>query len=129
MCCFEELRTLLKMFAGSTSRKHIAKMLKKILQFSRRSSFMHAVDDWDEDVASLPPPEDVKEGHFVVHAIEDGKKKRFIVELGCLADPSFVKLLERAEEEFGFEHEGVLAVPCRHSDLEKILESRKKNKK
>ncbi|XP_059298203.1 auxin-induced protein 10A5-like [Lycium ferocissimum] len=115
------------MFAGTTSPKRIAKMLKKIIQFSRRSSFRRAIDDWDDDVASLP--KDVKEGHFVVHAIDDGKPRRFVVDLSYLADPGFVRLLEQAEEEFGFEQEGVLAVPCRHNDLEKILESRKKNKR
>ncbi|KAF3638453.1 putative auxin-induced protein X15-like [Capsicum annuum] len=118
------------MFAGTTSPKHIAKMLKKILQFTRRSSnFRHAIDDWDEDASSLPPPENVKEGHFVVHAIDDGKLRRFVVKLSYLADPGFMRLLEQAEEEFGFKQEGVLAVPCRHSEMEKILESRKKNKK
>ncbi|KAK4345740.1 hypothetical protein RND71_035916 [Anisodus tanguticus] len=80
------------MFVGTTSPKYIAKMLKKILRFSRRSSFRFTIDDWDDDSVSLPPPEDVKEGHFVVHAIDDGK-------------------------------------PRRHSDLERILQSRKKNRK
>ncbi|KAJ8533996.1 hypothetical protein K7X08_007320 [Anisodus acutangulus] len=103
-------------------------MLKKILRFSRRSSFRFTIDDWDDDSVSLPPPEDVKEGHFVVHAIDDGKPRRFVVELSYLADPGFVRLLEQVEEEFGFE-EGVLVVPCRHSDLERILQSRKKNRK
>ncbi|MCD7473169.1 hypothetical protein HAX54_014806 [Datura stramonium] len=107
-----------------TSGKHIAKTLKKMLRFSRRSSSLRL--DWDDDNA-LPP-----EGHFVVHAIDDdddGKPRRFVVELSYLADPGFVRLLEQAAEEFGFEQEGVLAVPCRHSDLEKILESRKNSKK
>ncbi|XP_060174551.1 auxin-induced protein X15-like [Lycium barbarum] len=117
------------MFAGTTSPKRISKMLKKIIQFSRRSSFRRAIDDWEDDMASLPPPKDVKEGHFVVHAIDDGKPRRFVLDLSYLADPGFLRLLEQAEEEFGFEQEGVLAIPCGHSDLEKILESRKKNKR
>ncbi|WMV52380.1 hypothetical protein MTR67_045765 [Solanum verrucosum] len=114
------------MFIGTTNRKHIAKKLKKILQFSRRSNFKFALDDWEDEAASLPLPKDVKDGHFVVHAIDDGKQRRFIVELSYLADPGFVRLLEQAEEEFGFEQEGVLV--CRHSDLEKILENKKKKK-
>ncbi|KAK6778688.1 hypothetical protein RDI58_025406 [Solanum bulbocastanum] len=116
------------MFIGTTNRKHIAKILKKILQFSRRSNFKFALNDWEDEVASLLLPKDVKEGHFVVHAIDDGKQRRFVVELSYLVDLGFVRLLEQAEEEFGFEQEGVLAIPCRHSDLEKILQN-KNNKK
>ncbi|CAN4109587.1 unnamed protein product [Withania somnifera] len=118
------------MFAGAMN---LVKMLKKMLQFSRRSNFRLDINDWDDDTAAslMPLPEDhVKEGHFVVHAIDDGKQmRRFVIELSYLADPGFMRLLEQAEEEFGFQQQGVLAVPCRHSDLEKILESRNKNKK
>ncbi|KAH0720942.1 hypothetical protein KY289_006278 [Solanum tuberosum] len=114
------------MFIGTTNRKHIAKLLKRILQFSRRSNFKFALDDWEDEAASLPLPKDVKEGHFVVHAIDDGKQRRFIVALSYLADPGFVRLLEQAEEEFGFEQEGVLAIPCRHSDLEISLKARRR---
>lgn len=104
------------MFRGRTSRK----ILKKMLQFSRRWNFKYA--------GSLPLPEDVKEGHFVVRAIDDGKQRRFVLELSYLADPGFMRLLEQAEEEFGFEQQGVLAVPCSHCDLEKIVENRKNKK-
>ncbi|TMW94535.1 hypothetical protein EJD97_010121 [Solanum chilense] len=117
------------MFIGTTNRKHIAKILKKILQLPRKSSFKFAFNDWEDETASLPLPKDVKEGHFVVHAIDDGKQRRFVVELSYLADPGFIRLLEQAKEEFGFEQGGVLAIPCRHKDLEKILENKNKNKK
>ncbi|XP_010940631.1 auxin-responsive protein SAUR50 [Elaeis guineensis] len=66
-------------------------------------------------------PEDVKEGHFAVVAVFDEKPKRFVVSLSCLSHPMFLRLLELAEEEFGFRQEGPLAVPCRPSDLEKII--------
>ena len=68
-------------------------------------------------------PEDVKEGHFVVLAVNDKEPKRFVVSLSCLSHPVFLRLLELAEEEFGFNQEGALAIPCRASELERVIES------
>ncbi|GAA0174776.1 hypothetical protein Leryth_000724 [Lithospermum erythrorhizon] len=64
---------------------------------------------------------DVKEGHFAVIAEDEYDSKRLIVPLSCLAHPSFLILLEQAEEEYGFDHEGALTIPCRPSELERIL--------
>ncbi|KAF6140211.1 hypothetical protein GIB67_000259 [Kingdonia uniflora] len=50
----------------------------------------------------------------------------FIVDLQYLSDPKFLRLLEKAEEEFGFEQVGALALPCRPDDLQRILENRRK---
>ncbi|KAL5740835.1 hypothetical protein ACOSQ2_030015 [Xanthoceras sorbifolium] len=92
-----------------------------------------AADDYDDDLGPLIEddlgsliedlPEDVKEGHFVVHSIDDGELKRFIIGLDYLAHPGFVKLLGLAEEEFGFKQAGVLAIPCRSNELQRILEN------
>ncbi|KAL5539893.1 hypothetical protein UlMin_042928 [Ulmus minor] len=70
-------------------------------------------------------PEDVKEGHFAVFAVKGGEKKRFVVKLDYLTSPAFLRLLEQAEEEYGFRQRGALAVPCRPEELEKILEDRR----
>ena len=67
-------------------------------------------------------PQDVKEGHFAVIAMEgDDEPKRFVVPLRCLTHPTFQRLLEQAAEEYGFDHEGALTVPCRPCELERIL--------
>lgn len=63
----------------------------------------------------------VKKGHFAVVAVKGEKPKRFILELGYLNNPEFIKLLEQAQEEFGFEQKGVLAVPCQPEELQDIL--------
>ncbi|KAJ8623647.1 hypothetical protein MRB53_032188 [Persea americana] len=68
-----------------------------------------------------PVPKDVKEGHFAVLTMDDGCAKRFVIALRYLNHPEFQKLLEQAAEEFGFNQEGALAVPCRASELERIL--------
>ncbi|ONK63742.1 uncharacterized protein A4U43_C07F18440 [Asparagus officinalis] len=67
-------------------------------------------------------PEDVKEGHFAVLAVNDDEPKRFVVSLNCLSDPVFLRLLELAEEDFGFSQEGALAIPCKASELQSIIE-------
>ncbi|KAG6486622.1 auxin-induced protein 15A-like [Zingiber officinale] len=68
-------------------------------------------------------PDDVKTGHVAVHAmaVEGRELQRFIVEVTELGRPEFMRLLERAEEEFGYEQEGVLVVPCCADELQKIL--------
>ncbi|KAL7173731.1 hypothetical protein ACSBR2_033062 [Camellia fascicularis] len=66
-------------------------------------------------------PEDVKEGHFAVIAVDVDELKRFIVPLNYLTNPSFMRLLELAAEEYGFDREGALTVPCPPRDLERIL--------
>ncbi|WCJ34497.1 SAUR-like auxin-responsive protein family [Euphorbia peplus] len=63
----------------------------------------------------------VKKGHFAVIAGKDGEEKRFVLEMEYLNDPAFVQLLEQAEEEYGFQQQGVLAIPCKPQELENIL--------
>lgn len=75
------------------------------------------------DTAMLP--RDVKEGHFAVLAAMGEKPRRFVVKLTYLTNPAFLRLLERAEEEYGLEQKGVLLIPCQPEELEKILQDRK----
>ncbi|KAL0417687.1 UNVERIFIED_CONTAM: Auxin-responsive protein SAUR50 [Sesamum radiatum] len=54
-------------------------------------------------------------------AVDDDELKRFVVPLSFLTHPSFLRLLEQAAEEYGFDHDGALTVPCRPTELERIL--------
>ncbi|EXB22451.1 hypothetical protein L484_002176 [Morus notabilis] len=78
----------------------------------------------EEDQWEVPTtvPGDVKEGHFAVLAAKGDERKRFVVKLKYLTSPAFLRLLEQAEEEYGFEQIGALIVPCRPDELRKILE-------
>ncbi|KAL6199876.1 hypothetical protein ACLB2K_029658 [Fragaria x ananassa] len=67
-------------------------------------------------------PGDVKEGHFAVVAVSGSEVKRFVVALDYLTHPRFLELLEQAAEEYGFDREGTLTIPCPPSELEKILD-------
>ncbi|KAI4300312.1 hypothetical protein L6164_033704 [Bauhinia variegata] len=75
---------------------------------------------------TLSQQKGVKQGHFVVIATQGWKSERFLIELGYLHNPDFVKLLKQAEEEFGFSQVGALAIPCQPEDLQRIINGREK---
>ncbi|KAH9696746.1 SAUR-like auxin-responsive protein family [Citrus sinensis] len=55
----------------------------------------------------------VPKGHVAVY-VGKLQKRRFVVPISYLNHPSFIDLLNRAEEEFGFSHPmGGLTIPCR----------------
>ncbi|CAI0376964.1 unnamed protein product [Linum tenue] len=55
----------------------------------------------------------VPKGHVAVYVGEEGYRKRFIIPVTYLNHPLFQILLNRAEEEFGFDHPmGGLTIPC-----------------
>ncbi|XP_004505827.1 auxin-responsive protein SAUR21-like [Cicer arietinum] len=55
----------------------------------------------------------VPKGHMAVY-VGELQKKRFVVPISYLNHPSFLDLLNRAEEEFGFNHPmGGLTIPCK----------------
>ncbi|KAL7257476.1 hypothetical protein ACSBR1_003719 [Camellia fascicularis] len=56
---------------------------------------------------------DVPKGHFAVY-VGEREKKRFVIPISYLNNPSFKDLLSQAEEEFGFDHPmGDLTIPCK----------------
>ena len=75
---------------------------KKILRRSLSSG---------KEAPSVSP--NVPKGYVAVYVGEE-QKKRFMVPLSYLSEPTFQDLLNLAEEEFGFEHPmGGLTIPCR----------------
>ncbi|KAL7118608.1 hypothetical protein ACP275_02G013500 [Erythranthe tilingii] len=55
---------------------------------------------------------EVPKGHLAVY-VGESEKKRFVIPLSYLNNPSFQELLCQAEEEFGFHHPmGGLTIPC-----------------
>jgi len=55
----------------------------------------------------------IPKGHFVVY-VGDQEKRRFVVPLSLLEQPSFQDLLRQAEEEFGYDHPmGGVTISCR----------------
>ncbi|XP_071725307.1 auxin-responsive protein SAUR21-like [Rutidosis leptorrhynchoides] len=55
----------------------------------------------------------VPKGYLAVY-VGESEKKRFIVPVSILNQPSFQDLLCKAEEEYGFQHPmGGLTIPCK----------------
>ncbi|EXC33085.1 hypothetical protein L484_000421 [Morus notabilis] len=66
---------------------------------------------------------DVPKGHFAVY-VGEHEKKRYVVPLSLLNQPSFQDLLIQAEEEYGFDHPtGGLTIPCREDAFVDLVSS------
>nr|GMC87078.1 auxin-responsive protein SAUR21-like [Ipomoea batatas] len=64
---------------------------------------------------------EVPKGHFAVY-VGEIEKKRFVIPVSFLKDPSFQDLLCQAEEEFGFDHPtGGLTIPCMEDTFLEII--------
>lgn len=61
---------------------------------------------------------DVPKGHFVVYVGEN--RSRYIIPISFLSRPEFQTLLHQAEEEFGFDHEKGLTIPCQQDVFESL---------
>ncbi|KAL0369135.1 UNVERIFIED_CONTAM: Auxin-responsive protein SAUR50 [Sesamum calycinum] len=91
-------------------RKHKKLSQKAVIKqiVKRCSSLGKRQHGYDSEEAVLPL--DVPKGHFVVYVGE--KRSRHIVPISYLSSPEFQNLLHRAEEEFGFDHDMGLTIPC-----------------
>ncbi|KAL9226927.1 hypothetical protein vseg_002684 [Gypsophila vaccaria] len=94
---------------GSLSRSNSFKgmsFLKRTLSFTDLSA---------QGVSSNAVPK----GFLAVHVGEE--MKRFVIPTNYLKHEAFCLLLKEAEDEFGFQQEGVLRIPCEVEVFEDIL--------
>ncbi|GMI77428.1 SMALL AUXIN UPREGULATED RNA 38 [Hibiscus trionum] len=68
---------------------------------------------------SFDVPSATPKGFVAVSVGEE--RKRFVIPTEYLGHEAFRVLLRKAEEEFGFQQEGVLRIPCEVSVFDKIL--------
>lgn len=47
--------------------------------------------------------------------------RRFVIPMKFLSLPDFMAMMERSAEEFGYEQEGVLRIPCDEQDFERLI--------
>ncbi|XP_010327424.1 protein SMALL AUXIN UP-REGULATED RNA 51-like [Solanum lycopersicum] len=92
-------------------------MLKQILK--RCSSLGRKNNSYDDAENSLPI--DVPKGHFAVYVGEN--RTRYIVPISFLSYPEFQCLLHRAEEEFGFDHDMGITIPCEEVVFQSLTSS------
>ncbi|KAL5698228.1 hypothetical protein ACHQM5_029295 [Ranunculus cassubicifolius] len=74
-----------------------------------KSSYVSCDSD-EESCQSPEPPPDVPKGYLAVYV--GPELRRFIIPTSYLSHRVFKVLLEKTEEEFGFEHKGALTFPC-----------------
>ncbi|XP_062185012.1 protein SMALL AUXIN UP-REGULATED RNA 51-like [Phragmites australis] len=100
--------------AGNSSGESKAKkFLKRTLSFT------------DSAPSGSPPPP--PKGHLAVCV--GPAMQRFVIPMEYLKHSAFAALLREAEEEFGFQQEGVLRIPCEVPVFVAILKVVEKNKK
>jgi len=64
---------------------------------------------------------EVPKGHLAVYVGQkDGDFQRVLVPVIYFNHPLFGELLREAEEEFGFQHQGGITIPCPISDFERV---------
>ncbi|XP_042032253.1 auxin-responsive protein SAUR50-like [Salvia splendens] len=88
-------------------------MIKQIMKQCSSLGKRHGYEN-DEGL-----PLDVPKGHFVVYV--GVNRSRYIVPISILNRPEFVSLLQRAEEEFGFDHDMGLTIPCDEQVFQSFL--------
>ncbi|KAK9715616.1 hypothetical protein RND81_06G177300 [Saponaria officinalis] len=79
---------------------------------------------WDSDeegCQSPEPPSDVPRGFLAVYVGKELPRRRFIIPTAYLSHHLFKLLLEKAEEEFGFDHSGGLTIPCEVETFKYLL--------
>ncbi|KAK8553831.1 hypothetical protein V6N13_072768 [Hibiscus sabdariffa] len=107
-----------KRHAGLMMLRLLTKKLLRLISVLPSPRTDHDVFEFDEDFEEPNKvPKDVKEGHFAVISVKGGEKKRFILDLRYLKNPELLELLEQAKEEYGFQKEGVLILPCQPEEL------------
>ncbi|KAL6846512.1 hypothetical protein ACP4OV_023960 [Aristida adscensionis] len=91
-----------------------------VLRRLRRTETVDSVLSDDEGCHSPQAPPDVPRGYCPVYV--GPEQRRFVIPTSYLGHPVFRLLLEKAEEEFGFRHEGALAIPCETEAFKYILQ-------
>ncbi|KAG2643635.1 hypothetical protein PVAP13_2KG347750 [Panicum virgatum] len=91
-----------------------------VMQRLRRTETVDSLLSDDESCQSPEPPPDVPRGYCPVYV--GPEQRRFVIPTSYLAHPVFRLLLDKAEEEFGFRHEGALAIPCETEAFKYILQ-------
>merc|ERR1712137_442270 len=87
---------------------------------SRRLRFPNVYSDSDDESCQSPEhPFDVPKGYLAVYV--GPELRRFIIPTSYLSDPLFKVLLEKVEEEFGFDHSGGLTIPCEIETFKYLL--------
>ncbi|PHU21608.1 Auxin-induced protein 15A [Capsicum chinense] len=95
----------------------LKQILKRCSRFLKRCSSLGKKNTKDQQGLSL----DVPKGHFAVYVGEN--RTRSIVPISILSRLEFRVLLRQADEEFGFNHDMGLTIPCNEDFFESLTSS------
>jgi len=96
--------------------RRLTKGAKSICSAKPRSGYIPV---GHEPVCDKPVP--VPKGHLAVYVGQkDGEFHRVLVPLIYFNHPLFGELLREAEEEYGFNQQGGITIPCRFSEFERV---------
>ncbi|KAM3376915.1 auxin-responsive protein SAUR50-like [Capsicum galapagoense] len=101
------------MAMGKSNKLPQAATLKKIL---KRCSGWNKKNGYNNEYEL---PLDVPKGHFAIYVGEN--RTRHIVPISLLSHPDFQCLLHCAEEEFGFDHDMGITIPCEEVVLSTLI--------
>ncbi|XP_010541681.1 PREDICTED: auxin-responsive protein SAUR72-like [Tarenaya hassleriana] len=87
---------------------------------SKRLMDVKCCDSDEETCQSPEPPLDVPKGYLAVYV--GLELRRFIIPTSYLSHSLFKVLLEKAEEEYGFDHSGALTIPCEVETFKYLLQ-------
>ncbi|ONK70631.1 uncharacterized protein A4U43_C05F35750 [Asparagus officinalis] len=102
--------------APKNNSKKSIKFLKRTLSFSDANCVDNAAA-----AAVVSGGGEVPKGSLAVCVGE--QMKRFVIPTEYLSHRAFATLLREAEEEFGFQQEGVLRIPCEVPAFEGVLKA------
>ncbi|CAN0902464.1 Auxin-responsive protein SAUR20 [Linum grandiflorum] len=105
----------LAVYVGETQKKRFVVPVSYLSQplFQDLLSMAEEEFGFDHPMGGLTIPCNVPKGFLAVYVGEETQRKRFVVPVSYLSQPSFQDLLSIAEEEFGFDHPmGGLTIPC-----------------
>ncbi|KAH0720935.1 hypothetical protein KY290_005963 [Solanum tuberosum] len=93
--------------------------VKKIMKLFEKT-FLHNINNWKKWKGQVTTS--TKKGHFSVLALGvNAEPRKFSLALDYLSHPTFIKLLEEAEREFGYYQQGVIVIPCEASEIQRLL--------
>ncbi|KAK3022334.1 hypothetical protein RJ639_047039 [Escallonia herrerae] len=102
--------------------------LKQVMQRWRSTSLRcrplhlsHSSDDSDDGSEHGPNRPRTPSGSLAVYADADAERRRFVIPTRFLNLPVLVDLLDKAEEEFGYQSNGGLVLPCEAEFFAEIL--------
>ncbi|XP_027337431.1 auxin-responsive protein SAUR36-like [Abrus precatorius] len=106
------------MYPASGNRNVIFKLVRC---FGQGSNGL-CLQTWEPKYVELGhSPIELPKGHLAVYVGEsEDEKQRVLVPITHLNHPLIGKLLEEAEKIYGFDHPGVITIPCGISEFQRI---------